>query len=68
MRAYDMLTTMPAGFWEQPDRATRALFAGMIKHRQWSQACCCARLTALGSPPVVPAFSLATQQHTPFIS
>lgn len=40
MRAYDMLTTMPTGFWEQPDRASRALFAGMIKHRQWSQVSC----------------------------
>ena len=39
MRAYDMLTTMPAGFWEQPDRASRALFAGTIKHHQWSQVC-----------------------------
>jgi len=37
MRAYDLLTTMPVGFWERPDRASRAMFAGMIKHRQWSQ-------------------------------
>jgi hypothetical protein len=40
MRAYDMLTTMPSGFWEKPDRASRALFAGMLKHRQWSQVRC----------------------------
>ena len=40
-----MLTTMPVGFWERPDRASRALFAGMIKDRQWSQARC-ACLTA----------------------
>ena len=34
-----MLTTLPSGFWEKPDRAARALFAGMIKHWQWSQVC-----------------------------
>ena len=32
------MTTLPSHAFDRPDRGTRALYAGLIKHRQWCQA------------------------------